>query len=61
MIKRFCDKCKKEITNDDEHYGISFLDAKDGKTKYVDLCSGCHKDVIDTNFNWLYNREANNG
>ena len=58
MIKRFCDKCKKEITNDNKHYGISFLDSKDGKTKYVDLCSKCHKDVIDKNFNWLYNKET---
>jgi hypothetical protein len=62
MIKRFCDKCEKEITNDGEnhHHGISFLDAKDGKTKYVDLCSECYKDLIDTNLNWLYNKEANN-
>ena len=58
MIKRFCDKCKKEITNDDEHYGVSFLDPKDGKTTYVDLCSECRQDLIDTNFNWLYNKEA---
>lgn len=58
MIKRFCDKCKKEITNDNNHYGISFLDSNDGKTKYVDLCRECHKDVIDKNFNWLYNKET---
>ena len=57
MIKRFCDKCKKEITNDNEQYGISFLDV-DGKTKYVALCSVCHKDLVDTNFNWLYDNDS---
>lgn len=57
MIKRFCDKCKKEITNDAEQYGISFLDV-DGKTKYVELCSVCHKDLTETNFDWLYNNDS---
>lgn len=58
MIKKFCDKCKKETSIQEiVCIGASIVDAEDRSyvKKSIDLCDTCRTEIKEVIYQWLYN------